>query len=172
MRPIFVCPVSMHVDTQAVCLMIQTVHCQKRRNVVLITEALLLLLPLSKGVAVFGKDVNDGSVVCHHLSMLAYQGKPLPVLSPQVWRDAFIAKSRMLVIPARHSTFVIRSCCHFACQLTSKMTPDKRDQQLLRMHTRVLVPRSPKEQLQHALFCHKTTRVLTSRAHTSMCTAA
>ncbi len=143
----------MHVDAQTVCFMIQTVHCQKRRNVVLIAEALLLLLTLSEGVAVFSKDVDDGLVVCHHLSMLAYQGKPLPVLSPQVWRDAFIAKPRMLVIPARHSTLVITSCCRFACHLTSRMTPDKRDQQL--MHMRVLLPRSQNKQLHHALHCHK-----------------
>ncbi len=134
----------MHVDAQAVCLMIQTVHCQKRRDVVLIAEALLLLLTLSEGVAVFSKDVDDGFVICHHLSMLAYQGEPLPVLSPQVWRDAFIAESRMLMIPARHSTLVIRSGCHFACHLTSWMTPDKRDQQLSKMHMRVLLPRCKK----------------------------
>ncbi len=92
----------MHVDAQAVCFVIQTMHCKKRRYVVLIAEALLLLvlLTLSEGVAVFSKDVNDGFVICHHLGMLAYQGEPLPVLSPHVWRDAFIAKPRMLVIPA------------------------------------------------------------------------
>ena len=155
----------MHVDTQAVCLMIQTMHCQKRRNVVLIAEALLLLPTLLEGVAIFGKDVNDGFVVCHHLSMLAYQGKPLPVLSPQVWRDAFVAKSRVLVIPAPHSTLVIKSCCHFACHLTSRMTPDKHDQQLFQMNMHELLPRSPKNKAatcarlsQHDKRTHKKSR--------------
>ena len=44
------------------------------------------------------------------LSMLAYQGKPLPVLSPHVWRDTFVAKPRMLVIPARQSALMSGSC--------------------------------------------------------------
>ena len=76
-------------------------YSQQGGDVVLITEAFLLLVPAAVGgVAVVSKNVNDGVVIGHDLCMLAYETKPLPMLAPQVWCDAFQPKARMLNIPA------------------------------------------------------------------------